>query len=779
MTIRDLGRAVVQSLKPDGTLSLPGIVSTITIPQNTVTRITNLTQPGATVIPGAPTLEDKNKTGQLASSLDPNQQFANSPPFPNPLERFASYNYLWSMACLTPKQYNDPRSYRGNSSMWLNESYVNSEGKKTQSSIVFASAGRFDSNRSNTVNGQPEYYVDNFVMNTFVAATEKTGNSNAIAYSFDIIEPYSMGLLLQSMQTAAINAGWPSYLDNAPYLLKLEFLGYTDDGKIFASSDALARYWTVKLKKVKFSVNEGGSSYKVECVPYSHQGFSNTINQSFSDIAITGDTLKELLVTGPKSLASVLNNREKTTKAKEGGIPDKYEIVFPTDASDKVGLEPTQNASINKASAPPEIISEQNIGSKSQEPANYGDGPIGDSKNTMGFQPTSGGNFVSKLEGDVRDEKTGLVQRNKMTIDPKIREFKFAQGQTITEILTQCVLSSDYAKKAIDPQYLDETGHINWFRIDAQIQLLDFDIKRNDYAKRIIYRLVPFKVHSSIFKSPTAAPPGFQELRKIIAKQYNYIYTGLNNDLLKFDIDIDNMFYTGRPISPPSETANNQNRDINDSAKETKTETELQQGAAPGGLANTAGAKPVKPDPDAGLPPAVGGSGDVSTERRVADAFQNAFLKNSADLINLNIEILGDPYWLVDTGLGNYIADKGPNSQTNSDLTMNYEGSDVYIYITFRTPIEPNLGTTGQGGLYNFPKGEIVSPFSGIYKVTKCDNKFSSGLFTQTIRCIRMTGQPQDYVGKEDIAKAQTLLYKQPEAEKKDPTTFIYGSEGE
>ena len=478
MAARNLGREVATYLRPDGSPAVSSVLENITVPQNSVSRTSGTVIAGATMAPGVAFQQDKNKTGSIPAVGQ--NSAPNGPPFINPLERFASYNYLWSFACLTPKQYNDPRSYRGNSSMWLNESYINKDGKKTQSSIVFASAGRFDSNRSKTVNGQPEYYVDNFVMNTFVAATEKTGNSNAIAYSFDIIEPYSMGLLLQSMQTAAISAGWPSYLDNAPYLLKLEFVGYTDDGKIFSSSDALARYWTVKLKKVKFSVNEGGSSYKVECVPYSHQGFSNTINQSFSDIAITGDNLKELLVSGPKSLAAVLNSREKATKAKEGGIPDKYEIVFPTDASDKVGLEPTQNITIDKASAPPTIISEQNIGSKSQEPSNYGFGPLGDSKNSMGFQPTSGGNYVSKLEGDVRDEKTGLVQRNKMTIDPKIREFRFAQGQTLTEIITQCVLSSDYAKRAIDAKYLDETGHINWFRIDAQIQLLDFDIKRND-----------------------------------------------------------------------------------------------------------------------------------------------------------------------------------------------------------------------------------------------------------------------------------------------------------
>jgi hypothetical protein len=36
-----------------------------------------------------------------------------------------------------------------------------------------------------------------------------------------------------------------------------------------------------------------------------------------------------------------------------------------------------------------------------------------------------------------------------MTIDPSVREFKFEQGQSLTDIITQCVLSSNYAKNAI------------------------------------------------------------------------------------------------------------------------------------------------------------------------------------------------------------------------------------------------------------------------------------------------------------------------------------------
>jgi len=746
--------------RPDGGPTLTSSDG-VTVAQNTASVTTGTATPGATVNPNATTTPNPTSTGGLnlggLSTANPN-----GPPFPNPLERFASVTYLWSLACLTPKQFNDPKSYRNNPSVWLNDSYTDSQGKQTKSSIVFASAGRFDGNRAPTFAGSPEYFVDNFNMNTVIAATQKTGNSNAVSFSFDIFEPYSMGLLLHSMQTSAINAGWPSYLDNAPYLLKLEYVGYTDDGKMFGSTEKLSRYWTVKLKKVKFSVTEAGSNYKVECIPYNHQGFSKSLNTTFSDIAITGDTLNELLASGPKSLRAVLNEREKSNAGKEGGLPNIYDIVFPTDESDDIGLTPSDATTLNRALVMPNFISELLIGSKSKDEAttDFGGGVIGNTRNTMGFNQASGGDYVTKLDGDVKDEKTGIVNRNKMTIDPKIREFKFSQDQSLTEIITQCVLSSDYAKNAIDPSKLDAEGQISWFRIDTQIQLLEFDIKRNDYAKRIIYRILPFKVHSSIFTNPTSAPSGYQQLKKIIAKQYNYIYTGLNNDVLKFDIDIDNMFYTGKPPAPPEQTSQNQNQDGQSAASEKRSQADLQQGSAPDGIANTTGSKPVKPDMEAGLPPSTGGSGSKTTEQRVADAFQNAFLKNSADLINLNLEILGDPYWLVDSGIGNYLAPLGPNSQTNADLTMNYEGSDTYVYVTFRTPVEPNLGVVGTGGLWNFPPGEIVSPFSGIYKVVKCDNKFAGGVFTQTLKLIRMTGQPQDYEGKQTISKAQSTLYK-------------------
>jgi hypothetical protein len=64
-----------------------------------------------------------------------------------------------------------------------------------------------------------------------------------------------------------------------------------------------------------------------------------------------------------------------------------------------------------------------------------------------------------------------------MTIDPKARAFQFGQKQSLTSMINQVVLSSDYAKKAI----LDKNqggfgttveGYIKWFKLDVQIELL-------------------------------------------------------------------------------------------------------------------------------------------------------------------------------------------------------------------------------------------------------------------------------------------------------------------
>lgn len=669
------------------------------------------------------------------------QQGNNIKGIPNALEQFASYTPLWTMSALTPSQFNDPRSYR-NSPADLKH-------------VVFASAGRFDSQRVKTLYGAPEYYINNFSMKAFISASQKTGNSNAITFDFDIYEPYSMGLFLQSLQLAALNANYPNYLQ-APYVLRLDFMGSTDDGRIFTGIKP--KFFTLKLSKVEFDTNESGSNYKVTAIPFNHQGYSNTINKIFNDVAILGDknkdlTVKHLLVEGENSLCAVLNRAEEDAVLDEKQLlPDTYIVEFP-DRYDQM-FNTAKPQLINAATVNPNAAPTSSIGTASTPSGQFGENIIG--KADMGIKASDGGNFPFKREGDVIDAKTGKVQRNQMVIDPKNRKFQFPQGASITKIITDIILSSSYASKALTTKPGPD-GLIDWFKIDIQIQLDGFDDKRGDFAKKILFRVIPYKIHISIFSPPTAAPPGYAELEKLIAKRYDYIYSGQNNDVLNFDIQIKNLFYTGVNPKGEKDAGNNANQDqkgVSESpGKRTKTNTGPSGGAA---VAANTGGKQTKKDPNL-LKTTGSPSGNESSEQMVAKAFHEAFLNNSGDMINADLEILGDPYWMVDSGIGNYFAPPSKeNKLTTADGTMNYEGSDVYIYVTFKTPKDVDEQT----GLYQFPSDSRESPFSGIYKVTMCENLFNDGVFKQRLKCIRMPLQASDFDNKRqpvDTANAKAV----------------------
>jgi hypothetical protein len=506
------------------------------------------------------------------------------------------------------------------------------------------------------------------------------------------------------------------------------------------------KFFTIKLSKVEFDTTESGSNYKVTAIPYNHQGYSNTINRVFNDVAILGDknkqlTVKHLLVEGENSLCAVINRAEEDAVLDEKQLlPDTYIVEFP-DTYD-VMFNTVGSVSNNSATVNPNAKEAKTIGTPSTPAGQFGENIIGTAD--MGIQAKDGGNFTFKREGDVVDSKTGKVQRNQMVIDPKNRKFQFPQGASITKIITDIVLSSSYASKALTTKPSPE-GFIDWFKIDVQIQLDGFDDRRGDFAKKIIFRVIPYKIHVSIFSPPTAAPPGYAELEKLIAKRYDYIYSGQNNDVLKFDIQIKNLFYTGTNPKGEKDAGNNANQDQQGTGenpgKRTKTNVGPAGAAAIGG--NT-GSKQTKKDP-ALLKTTGSPSGNESTEQMVAKSFHEAFLNNSGDLINADLEILGDPYWMVDSGIGNYFSPpSNQNKLTTADGTMNYEGSDVYIYITFKTPKDIDEQT----GLYQFPNDGRESPFSGIYKVTMCENIFADGVFRQRLKCIRMPLQAADFDNK-------------------------------
>jgi len=699
---------------------------------------------------------------QPGATIDPNIDFSIETDFSyrkryqtrgkrNELEKFASYNVLFTMAALTKEQANNPFSYRGNPSSLTN--------------VVFSSAGRFEANRVNTAytNYAPEYYVNGFSITSIPTATEAQGVSLQTNIEFEIYEPYSMGLFLQSLQIAAINSGQPNYLNGTPYVIVMEFTGFDQWGN--SIKPVKPKYFVVTLRNTTFKTDEAGSKYVLQAIPYNLQGFSSVINNTYNDIALTGNTVKEVLTTSERSLCIALNEQEIRKVGKDGKkVADVYEIHFPEAVNSPIALSSPISEAVKRATLDPQNETVLREAGKSYKNApDFGDNAIGGAG--FGFSPSSGGNFVYTRASDAIDPKTGVVVRETVTIDPKKRTFQYAQGQTITAIITQTVLSSEYATEAIkEENFVTPEGYVKWFRIDVQIQLTEWDESLGQWGKRIIYRVLPYLVHCSVFSNTGAVPPGYSEIAKSIVKEYNYIYTGQNVDVLKFDIDINNAFFTAIAPVPQSDSGKLKNPDQESGGETPVSKAEKTEGSA--GVNATAGAKTggvtAKPSQDLKLP--FGGSGNLTTEQIVANNFHAAFLQNVTNMVGINIEVLGDPYWISDSGQGGYFAGPGETAMINSDGNADYDGGDTYVFLRFRTPIEPEHYAGFPPGTFQFPP-ESESPFSGIYKVTKVISTVRDGLFKQAITGIRMNYQINDFDTPLKPITKDVMQYKTQEVE--------------
>jgi hypothetical protein len=229
---------------------------------------------------------------------------------------------------------------------------------------------------------------------------------------------------------------------------------------------------------------------------------------------------------------------------------------------------------------------------------------------------------------------------------------------------------------------------------------------------------------------------GYAELMKDVVKEYQYIYTGQNVDILSFSIDINNLFYAGANPKPEAEAANTGNQDQK-AAEVRPSSTKTGKGQATEVQSAQTGRARPKRDPRL-LKGFKGGSENKSVEQNVAENFQDAFISgSSADMVTINLEVLGDPYWLIDSGMSNYfVGAASPTAQITDDGTMNYESGNVYIYISLRTPADINTLT----GLYDFSVAGKESPFGGIYRIVSCENQFNDGNWKQKLKCIRMPG---------------------------------------
>jgi len=357
-----------------------------------------------------------------------------------------------------------------------------------------------------------------------------------------------------------------------------------------------------------------------------------------------------------------------------------------------------------------------------------------------------GGSHPFGRNGYVLNEETGVYERNgvELTLSGDLRTFKFKAGTRIQDIITEIVVVSEFGQSIAQQleNITDPTGMVNWFKVETQVYSIpdNAEVDRSGKTPSVfVFRVVPYQVHHSIFMAPTTTGVGYGNLKQQAAKQYNYIYTGKNQDLLDFTIEYNKQFYTVQRADAGNASASTRVGAANQ-AVQTNPEQPNVQGGTPNPHSPAEGVAETQQSVSVGES---SGGGEIDNSAiAVARMFQEQFNNSAVDLVKLTIEIMGDPFYISDSGLGNYNAGDTSYRNMNTNGTMNSQSGEVDINILFRTPIDYNAS-----GTMDFPEDtKIVEPFSGLYRVTKVHTSISSGEFKQRLVLLRRRNQEEEEV---------------------------------
>jgi hypothetical protein len=328
----------------------------------------------------------------------------------------------------------------------------------------------------------------------------------------------------------------------------------------------------------------------------------------------------------------------------------------------------------------------------------------------------------------------GTFFKGKLTITPGESDFKFSQDTDIVNAINQVVLKSSFTKKAFNTENLTPEGYRNWWRIDCQVYNVG-PVRANTGTKPklFVYRVVPYNVHSSRLMPAGHRAPGYAALSLQAVKEYNYIYTGANVDVIKFDIAFntsfayemaaDGLLYTQDSVK---EVANSGERD-----PEKTLINPLSPGKLPEPGSNPTIVKFIKTltGTDRG-----GGGGADSQATRAARLFFDAVTNTEQAMMDLEMEIIGDPYYIAQSGQGNYTSDQSQYTNLTTTGEINYQSGEVDIIVNFRTPVDINQTT----GLYTFAGGSTrLDQWSGLYFVQNVTSTFKNGQFKQVLKGMR------------------------------------------
>ena len=538
---------------------------------------------------------------------------------------------------------------------------------------------------------------------------------------------------------------------NATYLLEVEFrsTGDDNDGTGYSSNHSPYYFvYSLKFNDVNMQISEKGATYFIKAVDNGFVALDPVGSEIMQTIEISAKTLGEFVEKFQDAL-----NKNSMDEVKKGGasLADEYNIIIDPEWRE------FKFDNLNSPSNP-------------------------------------------KVSRDLANDVSLLIT--------------FQQGSSIVDIINTVLSATVEIEKlpTIEGFALtDPDGNAvanlsqlhTFYRLKTTCKYLDIDTTKNVYKRQYTFAVIKHTSPQMVLEEELASSYNNSDVMTkrvqnllgegLLRKRYDYYFTGLNTEVLRFDINLDASYFRLKPIRDghvgskqslkgsvfdPIKNADARGDDasnVNDPTKSgivykaRPTLLELPEGATKGldseteadirssnnyylewyGLPEKNNKKDfTMPSRASGVPNQTR-SGIMTGSSPGAIKFGAVYadLADTSDLTVIDLEIKGDPFWL---GMSNLTTAYRKTAADRLAQFAVYDKGANLFWLSVNSPSEVDI-TTG-----NMDFSDSFS-ISGLFAVDKVISRFTGGAFTQNLEARKDSGTNYS-LAKAELERATEII---------------------
>ena len=570
-----------------------------------------------------------------------------------------------------------------------------------------------------------DLFFENFNMLSTVGPNSDRGLANITKMNFELVEPFGVSLV-EKVKAATFINGYRDFQD-APLLLTIEFKGTDEHGKPITSADKIyERKIPILIVRVEFDLDQAGSKYQVIAVPFGDLAHDDRFKFPRTTLTASVRSVNEWIETIEEQLY-----KDQLQEIKEGvrEYVDEYEFIVSSDVEKNAKYAKTLQTTIAESNANfikrlwNDIFDNIDFAPKIE----LADAQVTDKTSLVKFFEDA----IRTGEGySVIADRFWQYWHMKMTGAGTYssNSSNQAPGHSVADRLTKFYASKEFPDLARNNQWVD------WFEIKVSVETIPgvIDKIRKMSPKKIIFKAIPKKIHVLKF-FPPGVTLGFIDWNKWVRKNYNYIYTGENVDIQSLRINYKTAYYL-RNVRPFKEDAKEkgQYQEFEENLKKVFGSEQSDLRSSPSNLQ---------------------GTNSMESGSNKSQQFYDYITNPEADMIRVELEILGDPAFICQDQFINIHEDRSKKAEgIGSGVispkygSFNSENFQPLVKLSFKRPpddIDDQIGIYEHHAAGVNKKGMETDnqTFTGIYQVVKVDSKFNNGQFLQTLHLVRMNQQ--------------------------------------